>query len=206
VTDAAQPEAALTAPAAARNRAPILAELRHILPATGTVLEIAAGTGEHALHFATALPQLRWQPSDPAPDSLASVEAWRQYAGPANLLAPLRLDASQPDTWPQQRFDAVLCINMIHIAPWAATEGLVRGAASCLGEGATLILYGPFLEDDVPTAASNAQFDADLRARNPHWGLRRREDLVALAGAHGFSSTARHALPANNLLLVFTRR
>lgn len=195
---------ALSSPATARNRDPILAVLRDQLPAAGRVLEIAAGTGEHALHMATHLPDLTWQPTDPDPQAIASIAAWGAQ-GPANLLAPLELDAARPDSWPVQAADAIVCINMIHISPWAATEGLFTGAGRLLPADGVLFTYGPYLEDEVPTAPSNLAFDASLRSRNPAWGLRRREDVEALAAAHGLALHARIAMPANNLSLVFRR-
>lgn len=195
---------ALSSPATARNRDPILAVLRDHLPAAGRVLEIAAGTGEHALHMATQLPALTWQPTDPDSQAIASIAAWRAQ-GPANLLAPLELDAARPDSWPVQAADAIVCINMIHISPWAATEGLFTGAGRLLPPEGVLFTYGPYLEDEVPTAPSNLAFDASLRSRNPAWGLRRREDVEALAAAQGLALHARIAMPANNLSLVFRR-
>ena len=190
------------APAAARNREPIAAVLAEELPEAGLVLEVASGSGEHAVHFAQVFPGLQWQPSDPDPAAGESIAAWRGEAGPANLLAPLALDAASPD-WPIARADAVLCINMIHISPVAATEGLFAGAARLLAPGAPLILYGPFLEAEVETAPSNLEFDAGLRARNSDWGLRTAEWLDALAGEVGLRRTRRVAMPANNLMLVY---
>ena len=190
------------APAAERNREPIAAVLTGELPQAGLVLEVASGTGEHAVHFARTYPHLQWQPSDPDPDALASIAAWREEAGLANLLPPLLLDAAGPD-WPLARADAVLCINMVHISPVAATEGLVAGAARLLAEDAPLVLYGPYLEAEVETVPSNLEFDASLKARNPEWGLRQVEWLDALAGKAGFRRTRRVAMPANNLTLVY---
>ena len=195
---------ALSSPATARNRDHILAILREHLPASGLVLEIAAGAGEHALHMATHLPGLTWQPTDPDPQALASIAAWRER-GPANLLPPLELDASRPQTWPVRAADAIVCINMIHISPWSATQGLFAGAERILPPHGVLVTYGPYLEDEIPTAPSNLAFDTSLKSRNPAWGLRRREDLEALAGGHGLALHARIAMPANNLSLVFRR-
>ncbi len=192
------------APAAERNREPISAVLTEELPATGLVLEVASGTGEHAVHFARTYPRLTWQPSDPDADSRASIAAWREEAGLANLLTPIALDASAPP-WPIARADAVLCINMVHISPVAATEGLLAGAAALLATGAPLILYGPYLEAGVETVPSNLAFDASLKERNTEWGLRSVEWLDALAAAHGFARTRREAMPANNLTLVYRR-
>ena len=193
------------APATGRNSAPIADVLEGELPRSGTVLEVASGTGEHALFFARRFSHLQWQPSDPDPDALASIAAWREEEGPKNLLAPIALNASAP-RWPMAHADAVVCINMAHISPWAATEGLFQGAAALLPPGSLLLLYGPFLEPGVATAESNLAFDASLRARDPRWGLRDRSALEALAHEAGFTPTARHAMPANNLTLVYRRR
>jgi hypothetical protein len=192
------------APAAGRNREPIAAVLTEELPAAGLVLEVASGTGEHSVHFARTFPDLAWQPSDPDPDACQSIAAWRAEAGLANLLAPIELDVCSPD-WSIERADAVLCINMVHISPVAATEGLLAGAAKLLAPSAPLILYGPYLEAKVPTAPSNAEFDASLKARNPQWGLRSAEWLDELAAKEGFRRTRRVAMPANNLTLVYRR-
>ncbi len=193
------------APATLRNREPIAAVLAQELPARGTVLEIAAGTGEHAVFFAEHFAALRWQPTDPSPEALASIAAYRdEYAG-TNLAAPLLLDAADPDRWPVDSADAVVCINMVHISPWEATLGLFGGAARVLSKAAPLILYGPYIEAGVATAPSNLEFDASLKARNPLWGLREAEALDALASQHAMTRTARHALPANNIMLVYRR-
>jgi hypothetical protein len=196
---------ARTAPAVARNRDPILAVLRRVLPKQGTVLQIAEGTGEHAVHFAAALPGLTWQPTDRDAAALRSIAAWREQVGSPNLLAPLELDVAS-QSWPVERADAVLCINMIHISPWRATEGLMAGTARVLPSGGVLFLYGPYKEGGVHTAPSNEAFDADLRARNPEWGVRDLDDVRALAARHGFDFAERVAMPANNLSVVFRRR
>jgi hypothetical protein len=174
------------------------------LPPAGTVLEVASGTGEHAPFFAARFPALRWQPTDAFPDAVQSIAAYREdYAG-SNCAAPLLLDAADPARWPVQQADAIVCINMVHISPWEATLGLFRGAARLLGAGGgPLILYGPFIEQGVPTAPSNLAFDESLKARDPRWGLRDAEELDVIAQQHGMARTARHALPANNLVLVF---
>jgi hypothetical protein len=198
-------ESAMTAPAVARNREPILAVLRRVLPARGTVLEIASGSGEHAVHFAAALPHLTWQPADLDPDALRSIAAYRTGARLPNLLPPLALDAALPD-WPVRRADAVVSINMIHIAPWSAAQGLMAGAERILAAGDVLYLYGPFKEDGQHTAPSNAAFDASLRQRNPQWGVRDRGDVCNLAQRHGLALVERVAMPANNLSLVFRYR
>jgi len=195
-------EGALTAPAVARNRDPILAVLRRVLPARGTVIEIASGTGEHAVHFAAGLPNLTWQPTDCDPDALRSISAHRAAAQLPNLLAPLTLDATAP-TWPITQADAVVSINMIHIAPWTAAEGLMAGGGRLLEPGGVLYLYGPFKEHGQHTAPSNAAFDASLRAQDPEWGVRDTGDVAELARRHGFDLVDRIAMPANNLSLVF---
>ncbi|MES2032635.1 MAG: DUF938 domain-containing protein [Pseudomonadota bacterium] len=194
-----------SSPASVRNRAPLLEVLRRWLPASGTVLEVASGLGEHAAWFAADLPDIRWQPTDPSPEALDILAARCEAAARPNLLPPLMLDASQPDSWPVDHADAVVCINMIHISPWAATEGLMAGAARRLPPGGVLVTYGPYLEADIPTAASNVAFDADLRRRNPAWGLRDLETVRAEAASHGLVFAERVAMPANNLCLLFRR-
>jgi hypothetical protein len=167
------------------------------------VLEVASGTGEHAAHLAAAFPNLQFQPSDPDPTCRASIDAWRAHAALRNLRAAIALDAAGR-VWPIETADAVLCINMVHISPWAATEGLFKHAASLLPPGAPLILYGPFRRNGVPTAPSNEAFDADLKARNPLWGLRHLENISAVAGA--FESPVIVEVPANNLVVIYRRR
>jgi cyclopropane fatty-acyl-phospholipid synthase-like methyltransferase len=198
------PPGALVAPAAARNRDPILAELRKILPDRGRVLEIASGSGEHALHFAAALPGIVWQPSDPDEAALASIEAYRAGYSGDNLLAPLRLDAREPP-WPVGPVDAVVSINMIHIAPWEACEGLMRGAAQVLRAGGGLVLYGPFNIDGRFTAPSNEAFDASLRARDPAWGIRDLAAVRAVAENSGLRLERSVDMPANNRIVHFVR-
>lgn len=194
------------APATQRNREPILAVLQTTLPATGRLLEVASGSGEHAIFFASALPGWQWQPSDPDPDARASIAAWAAAEGTPNILSPLALDAAAgPEGWPAGPYDALLCVNMIHIAPWAATEGLMAAAGRLLHGTASLILYGPYKRGGQHTADSNAAFDADLRARDPRWGVRDLEAVTALAAAHGFDAPAIHPMPANNLTLVFRK-
>jgi hypothetical protein len=199
------PTDARIAPAAARNREPILAVLGPLLTGPAHVVEVAAGSGEHSLWFAGALPNVTWQPTDRDPAALASIAAWRAAEGTPNLLAPIILDAGDPATWPGGPFDALVCINMIHIAPWSAAEGLTRLAGERLPSGGLLFLYGPYLEGEVETAPGNLAFDADLRARNPEWGIRRREDVEALAVRDGLSLEGRTAMPANNLSLAFRK-
>jgi hypothetical protein len=194
-----------SAPAALRNREPIAAVLADELPDTGLVLEVASGTGEHAVHFAQAFPGLTWQPSDPDEIARASIAAWREEEGLLNLLPPLALDAAAPE-WPLEAADALVCINMIHISPWASAEGLFAGGARLLPAGAPLVLYGPYLEDDVETASSNVAFDAWLKDKNPSYGIRRIEEVDALAARNGFARTRRAEMPANNLTLVFRKR
>ncbi|MDF1585535.1 DUF938 domain-containing protein [Marinimicrococcus flavescens] len=194
----------LHAPATLRNRDAILAVLCQVLPASGLVLEVASGSGEHVVHFAAALPGLTFQPSDPDPQARSSVAAWAKVEGLANLRPPLDIDAAAPD-WPLAAADAVLCINMIHIAPWSAAVGLVRGAGAILPPGAPLYLYGPFRRHGAHTAPSNAAFDESLRQRDPAWGVRDLEEVAALASATGFSPPAVTTMPANNLSVVFRR-
>lgn len=190
------------APATARNRDAILEVLRRLAPASGTVLEVASGSGEHAAHFAAALPGLVFQPSDPDPARRASIDAW--CTGIANVRPALALDAAGA-AWPAGPFDVLLCCNMIHIAPWAAAEGLVAGAGRVLAPGGILLLYGPFRRQGVPTAPGNEAFDADLRARNPAWGVRDLEAVDALARAAGFGGAEITEMPANNLCVAWRR-
>jgi SAM-dependent methyltransferase len=193
-----------SAPAALRNRQPIAEVLRDWLPASGLVLEIASGTGEHAVHFAHAFPGLEWQPSDVHPGALTSIRAWRQAAGLPNVREPIVIDAAAPE-WPIGRADAVLSINMVHISPWSAALGLIAGAARILPEGGVLILYGPWLKDDNETAPSNLVFDADLKRRDPEWGLRRVGNFAAAAEPYGFKLIETRPMPANNLMLLLRR-
>lgn len=190
------------APATARNRDAIVAELADILPATGTVLEIASGTGEHVAYFAERFPALDWQPSDPEPAALASIASWT--AGLGNVATPIAIDATEAG-WPVARADALLCVNMVHIAPWAATSGLMAGASAVLATGAPLILYGPYLRGDVATAPSNLEFDASLKSRDARWGLRSVEDVRASAEVRGLAFERLIEMPANNLVLVFRK-
>ena len=194
----------LSSPAAARNRDPILAALRRVLPARGLLLEVASGSGEHALHIARALPGLTVQPTDPDPAARGSIDAWGQSAGLPNLCSALALDATAAE-WPLDRADAVLCVNMVHIAPWGAALGLLRGAARLLPPGAPLVLYGPYRRGGAHTAPSNAEFDAALRAKHPDWGVRDLEAVADAASAEGLRLDSLAELPANNLLLCFRR-
>ncbi len=191
------------APAAERNRDPILEVLRRVLPETGTVLEIACGTGQHAVHFAGELPRLRWQPTDPSPEAVSSAAAWRAEVGLPNLLAPRQLDARDP-SWPAA--DAVFCANMVHISPWESAVGLLAGAGRVLAPGAPLVTYGPYRFAGRFTAESNAAFDASLRGRDPSWGVRDVDDLAAEAARHGLALDETVDMPANNHVLVWRRR
>lgn len=191
-------------PAAERNRGPILAELQRLLPARGVALEIASGTGQHAAHFATSLPGWTWQPSDPEARALASIAAW--CAGIVNVQPPINLDVMAGE-WPgaPQPADVIFCANMLHISPWPTCAALIQGAARHLSPQGLLLLYGPFLVDGEPVAPGNSAFDADLRARNPAWGLRRLADVLAQAEAAGLHLGELVQMPANNLLLVLAR-
>jgi hypothetical protein len=194
----------LSAPAALRNREPIAAVLADWLPPDGLVLEVASGSGEHAVFFASAFPKLDWQPTDPDPAALGSIEAWRADSGLANLREPVILDATA-STWPVERADALLNINMVHISPWEAALGLLDGAARVLPPGGPLILYGPWIVEGIDTAPSNLGFDFDLKRRNPGWGLRRVEDFSREAEARGLMLSDQRAMPANNRMLLFLR-
>ena len=195
----------LSSPSAQRNREPIAAVLADWLPESGLILELASGSGEHAVHFAQAFPQLEWQPSDPDPEALLSIEAWRADSGLANLREPVILDAAAA-TWPVEQANAVLNINMVHISPWEAALGLLDGAARVLGTGGKLILYGPWIVEGLPTAPSNLAFDADLRQRNPAWGLRKVEDFAGQAEKRALLLADQREMPANNRMLLFIRR
>src|ERR1700686_4529755 len=173
-------------PHAPRNREPILEVLKRVLPSEGLVLEIASGGGEHAAYFASNLPGLLWQPTDANSEMFESIAAHRAAAGVANLLAPLQLDVTSPQ-WPVERADAMVCCNMIHIAPWAATEGLIAGAGRTLARGGLLYLYGPYKIDGRHTAPSNQDFDSRLRGQNLLWGVRDLTDVASLAKRHGLT-------------------
>lgn len=192
-------------PAAQRNREPIADVLADVLPERGIVLEIASGTGEHVVHFAKRFAHLDWYPSDPDAEARASIAAHVAQAGLANVMPPLALDAAEGE-WPLDAADAIVCINMVHISPWEATEGLFAGAARLLPPmDGPLILYGPFLESEVETAPSNLAFDQSLKARDPRWGLRDLAEVDAQATRHGFRRTFRVAMPANNLVVVYRK-
>lgn len=225
--EAAAPGARRSAPAALRNREPIAGVLTEWLPPHGLVLEIASGTGEHAVYFAGRFATLEWQPSDVHPDALASLAAWRAETALPNLRPPFVLNAAA-DAWPIDRADAVVsikmpsdscdggeiaknsgsyaavvCINMVHISPWSAALGLLDGSAKALERGGVLVLYGPWLKADIPAAASNVAFDLDIRARDPQWGLRSVEDFEVEAIKRGFELEQVRTMPANNLMLLF---
>jgi hypothetical protein len=192
------------APAAARNRQPILDVLQPHLPERGLVLEVASGSGEHAAHFAQALPGLTFQPSDPDATARASIDDWTAALDLVNVRPALALDAAA-ETWPITEADAIVCINMIHISPWGSTVGLIRGAVRVLPKNGTLFLYGPYFRDDVETAPTNLAFDRDLRARNPAWGIRSLAQVTALAQTYGFHEPTIFEMPANNLSVVFRK-
>jgi hypothetical protein len=195
----------LFAAAAGRNQAPILEVLERELPPSGLVLEVASGTGQHVAHFAKSLPRLSWQPSDPDPGLRRSISLWIEIEQLANVKMPITLDVRQ-QPWPIASADAIVCINMVHIAPWAATPALFNGARQVLSRGNLLFLYGPFRRGGSHTAPSNAHFDAELRARDPEWGLRDVEALAAVGNDSGFALADTIAMPANNLSLVFRKR
>jgi SAM-dependent methyltransferase len=197
-------EIARTAPAAERNKEPILSVLRQVLPNAGLVLEIASGTGQHVIHFAAALPTLTWQPSDPDPESRRSIEGWIGQTGLQNVLPPLALNVHD-NPWPLERADSVVCINMVHISPWQAALDLITGAERMLREGGVLFLYGPYRRFGAHTAPSNEVFDASLRTRNSEWGVRDVEAVSDFAARHGFALEQVIEMPANNLSVVFRR-
>jgi SAM-dependent methyltransferase len=198
------PDPRLYRPHVARNRDPILDVLRRVLPPHGLMLEIASGSGEHAAYFAQNLAALTWQPTDPDATALASITAHRQSADAPNLLPPLLLDVTA-EIWPMARADAIVCCNMIHIAPWTACEGLIAGAARILPATGVLYLYGPYKIGGRHTAPSNAAFDADLRARDPAWGIRDLDEVTALAERRGLTRAETVEMPANNLSVIFRR-
>lgn len=201
ISSEAGPEAKKHAPATERNRDAIAAVLSRILPSSGTVLEIASGSGEHVLHFARMLPDLDWQPSDPDSACRASIGAWTKESQLSNIADPVDLDASA-SLWPVEDVAAILCINMIHISPWAATTGLLAGAGRLLAPGAPLFLYGPFHIAGREAAPSNIAFDQSLRSRNPQWGLRNLEDVEKEARLHGLALMETIGMPANNISII----
>jgi SAM-dependent methyltransferase len=193
-------------PAAERNKQPILEVLRGLLPERARVLEIASGTGQHAAWFAATMPGWHWQPTDFEANNLPAIAAWLAETGASNVGTPLQLDVMAAG-WPlaDAMFDAIYCANMLHIAPWATCAALMQGAARHLAPDGLLITYGPYLEDGVPTSPGNLSFDASLRNEDPAWGIRRREDVEREAQRAGLVLRERHAMPANNLLLVWAR-
>lgn len=193
------------APATERNQGPILEVLRRVLPPHGTVLEVASGTGQHAVAFAAALPGVTWQPTDADATALDSIRAWAAEAGLPNLPPPLPLDAADTGPWPVERADAVVCINMIHIAPWAACQGLMRGAGAVLPDGGVLVLYGPYRLDGRHTAPSNAAFEDWLKAQDPRFGVRDLDAVRTEAAANGLTLAEVVEMPANNLTVVFRK-
>jgi SAM-dependent methyltransferase len=193
-------------PSAARNLEPLLQVLRLVLPTHGVVLEIGCGTGEHAVCFAEAMPNLTWQPSDPDADARVSTASWIKFAGLNNVLAPLDIDVCSRLWGVEQKapLDVIVSINMIHIAPWAASLGLFTGAGRLLRAGGLLVLYGPFMRDGVHNAHSNATFDASLKARNPSWGVRDIADLERVGKASRLGLRETIKMPANNMVVVFS--
>jgi SAM-dependent methyltransferase len=195
----------LLSPSAERNKGPVAEVLKQALPDRGLVLEIGSGTGQHVVHFAREAPHLTWQPSERDVECLRSIALWLAAEGPANVLAPVRLDVGELP-WPIDCAAAVVSLNMIHIAPWAAGMALIRGAATVLGPEAVLFLYGPFRRGDKHTSPSNEAFDRQLRAQNPAWGVRDLEEVALYAAAHGFGLPETHDMPANNLSVVLRKR
>jgi SAM-dependent methyltransferase len=195
----------LVSPSAERNKAAVAKVLGHVLPGSGLVLEVSSGTGQHVVHFAREMPHLTWQPSEREEELLRSIERWQAAEALPNVRAPLRLDVMDRP-WPISSAVAVVCLNMIHIAPWPAAEALILGAAEILGPGGILFLYGPFSRGGQHTAPSNEAFDFQLRSQNPNWGVRNLEDVASRAEAHGFNAPALYEMPANNLSVVFRRR
>ena len=193
-------------PAADRNKQAILDVLTRVLPAHGNALEIASGTGQHVAWFASGLPGWAWQPSDAQPDGFGSINAWVTEQGVRNVRSPVLIDVMASNWLPApQLFDLIYCANMLHIAPWATCAALMRGSAQHLAPGGQLVTYGPYLEDGVPASSGNVAFDESLRERNPAWGIRRIEDVKAQAAKAGLKLLSRHAMPANNLLLMWAR-
>ncbi|MGF1456672.1 MAG: DUF938 domain-containing protein [Alphaproteobacteria bacterium] len=209
VRETPEEDARLFAPATARNREPILSALKDWVAPGSRLLEIASGSGEHAMHCAGPLAVALWQPSDPDPHARRSIAAWRAWCGRGAIAEPLAIDATLAH-WPlkdagDHPFDTVLSINMVHIAPWAAAQGLFAGAALCLAPGGRLILYGPFKKGGLHTAPSNEVFDQSLRARDPAWGVRDRDDLNRLAAENALVPCGIRTMPANNHILVFSK-
>ena len=199
------PGGRLVSPSAERNKEPVAAVLRQVLPAEGLVLEVSSGTGQHVVHFAAQMPRLTWQPSEYDGESFLSIGHWLESEQLPNIRPPLRLDVhDQP--WPVSSAAAVVCMNMIHIAPWSAAQALIRGAGAILSAGGVLFLYGPYRRDNQHTSASNEAFDAQLRARDAAWGVRDLEAVAELAAAQGFGAPQVYEMPANNLSVVFRKQ
>ncbi len=193
-------------PSAERNKQPILEVLRNVLPQSGRALEIASGTGQHVVWFAKHLPHWTWQPTDVHRGALYNVEVRVDAADLDNIYAPVQLDVRAPQWFDSDtQFELVLCINMLHIAPWESCAALMQGCARHLAPGGLLVTYGPYFEDDVTAAPTNIAFDQSLREHDSSWGIRRREDVEAQAAAAGLHLQARHAMAANNLVLVFAQ-
>lgn len=198
------PDLRRRSPSVARNREPLADALADVLPASGDLVELAAGTGEHAVYLAARFPELRWQPTDVDPEALESIAAWRASDGTPNLASPVRLDVTE-HPWPVGPVDAVLCVNLIHISPWACTEALMVGAAAALRPDGALVTYGAYRVAGEPFAPSNVAFDAWLKERDPRFGVRDLDAVVHAADSAGLALTERRVMPANNLLLVFRR-
>lgn len=199
------PDSRIVSPSAERNKAPVAELLMRLLPDHGDVLEVSSGTGQHVLHFAQAMPHIRWQPTERDADCLKSIVGWLTAASLPNVNAPIRLDVHDP-VWPVDKVTAVVCLNMIHIAPPSATEALLRGAGRVLSSGGMLFLYGPYRREGRHTAPSNEAFDASLKARDPEWGVRNLEDVARLAASEGLELQEVYEMPANNIAVVFRRR
>lgn len=193
-------------PASERNKDPIFDVLRGVVPGAGRVLELSAGSGQHSVHFAAAFPGVTWQPTDIDPTAIASVSAYRDEAGLDNLLAPRVLDVTETDWQLEGPMDVILSINMIHISPWACSEGLFAGAARHLRPGGALVTYGPYNVDGAFTSESNARFDASLRSRDPSWGIRDLADLLGLAAGQGLERVDLVPMPANNFTVVYRKQ
>jgi hypothetical protein len=200
-----RPDGKWSSPSAERNKGPILEILARVLPKRGVVLEIASGTGQHAVHFASALPDLRWQPSDADAEFRRSIALRVAEEGLANVNVPIDLDVTRLP-WPLEAAEAIVCINMIHVAPWSATQALFEGAGALLAPGQVLFLYGPYRRFGSHTAPSNEKFDSDLRAQNPAWGLRDMEAVSEVAAPAGFEPPEIVEMPANNFSLIFRRK
>ena len=195
----------IVSPSAERNKGPITEILRRVLPGQGDVLEVSSGSGQHVLHFAQAMPDIRWQPTEQDADCLRSIAGWLAQTTPPNVNAPIYLDVHD-EIWPVHEVAAVVCLNMIHIAPPSATEALLRGAGNVIARGGILFLYGPFRQKGRHASASNEAFDALLKAENPEWGVRNVEDVAHLAARVGLDLEQTHDMPSNNLAVIFRKR